>query len=185
MDAVLPMELRSILFTEIGCMRCLRRQLVVAVSKGISILLPISLSLLACADGKEGPFLTAQLCVRNEDGLMQLVAELKAVAAAKGMMFVDNSADTQRDLEVVGYADRYRTDGDPVFNVAVKRRDGPGVGATNLGLPSYQIALGFTEGINRVEAEKFTNEVISTLEKYWFVEKLPAGVGATPNSTCK
>ena len=116
---------------------------------------------------------------------MQLVAELKAVAAAKGMMFVDNSADTQRDLEVVGYADRYRTDGDPVFNVAVKRRDGPGVGATNLGLPSYQIALGFTEGINRVEAEKFTNEVISTLEKYWFVEKLPAGVGATPNSTCK
>ena len=166
-------------------MHDLGHRVAVAISRGISVLIAISLSLLACTDGKEGPFLTAQLCVHDENGLAQLASELKAVAATKGMTFVDSSTDTQRDLEVIGYADRNRADGSPVFNVAVKRRDGLGIGATNLGLPGYQIALGFTEGASRAETDEFTNEVISALERSWFVERLPAGVGATPSSACR
>jgi hypothetical protein len=102
----------------------------------------ISLMLWACTGGKEGPFLIVQLCVQNKGGVAQLINELKAVAESRKMTFADNRAATLRDLENVGYAGRERADGSPVINVDVERDDGLGVGALNVGLPGYQVALG-------------------------------------------
>lgn len=149
------------------------------------VLTILSLSLMACTDGQERPFLTAQICVQDKAGMTKLVDELKTVATAKSMTFADNSADTQRDLKTVGYAGRERADGSPVLNVATERDDGLGVGATNVGLPGYQVALGFTEGADKAETERFTNDVIANLEKHWVVERLPAGIGALPKPDCR
>jgi len=138
-----------------------------------------------CTDGREGPFLTAQLCVQDKAGMAQLIDELRAVAVARGMRFADNSADTERDLGTVGYAGRERADGSPVLNVAVEREDGMGVGAVNVGLPGYQVALGFTEGSDRLETQRFADAIIRELEKYWQIERLPPGSGVLPKPGCR
>jgi hypothetical protein len=90
------------------------------------------------------------------------------------------SADTARDLPKTGYAGRERSDGSPVINVGVLRKDGLFVGGGNLGLPGYQVQLGFTKGADDAESRSFAKEVISRLEKRWGVEVLPAGVRCDP-----
>ena len=154
-------------------------------SRTVFALAALSLMLSGCTDGKEGPFLTAQLCVQDKAGIVQLIDELKAVAISRGMRFVDNSADTERDLGTVGYAGRERADGSPTINVAVERGDGMGVGAVNVGLPGYQVALGFTEGSDGLETQRFADEVIAKLEKQWQLERLPTGSAALPKPGCR
>ncbi len=139
----------------------------------------------ACSDGREGPFLTAQLCVQNRAGMQVLVDDLKVIAKARGMSFKDNSDATKRDLETVGYAARERSDGSPVLNVAVGDGDGLSVGATNLGLPGYQVALGFSEGSDATKTSRFAEEVLAQIGKRWSVERLPQGVGALPQAGCR
>lgn len=117
--------------------------------------------------------------------MAQLIDELKAVAASTEMKFIDNSEATKRDLTTVGYVGRDRTDGSPVINVAVKRGDGLSVGAVNVGLPGYQVALGFTESSDRLETQRFVSAIIKRLEKHWEVEKLPTGTGALPQPGCR
>ena len=144
----------------------------------------LSLMLWGCGDsGSEGPFLTAQLCVRDEAGMTKLIDELRAAATAREMRFFDYSADTERSLANVGHP--AREDGSPFVYVGVDGGDRLGVRATNAGLPGYQVALGFTEGRDRLEAQRFTDEVIEGLERHWQIERLPAGTGALPQPGCR
>ncbi len=152
---------------------------ITGASRRMLVHLIFLLSLMACTDGK-APFLTAQVWLHDKAGLVQLVDELKAVAKEKNMMFIDNTATTLRDLAVIGEAGSVPSDGTPLLNVRVGRKDGMSVGVTNLGLPGYQFMLGFLEGGDRAETERFTNDVIAKLEKNWVVERLPAGVGVLP-----
>lgn len=157
----------------------------IGTSRMMIVLTIVAVSLIGCMDGRERPFLMAQVCVRDKAGMVELVDALKAIAAEKRLRFADNTAAAQRDLKTVGYADRDRADGSPALNVAVERHDGLGVGATNLGLPGYQVALGFTEGTDKGETERFTNDVIATIEKHWVVERLPAETRALPKPGCR
>ena len=150
----------------------------------VSAIAALALMLCDCEQGKR-PFLMVQMCVQNNAGAAQLVGELKAVADSKGMEFTDNSAETKRGLEAIGHPDRQRADGSPVINVGVLREDGMGIGAGNLGLPGYQVALGFSEGSDKLEARRFADEVIKRLEQHWRVETVPAGSGAMPKPDCK
>jgi hypothetical protein len=140
--------------------------------------------LCGCAQGTR-PFLIVQVCVQNKDGIAQLIGELMSVAESRKMKFVDNSAVTRRDLANVGYASRERADGSPVINIDVERDDGMGVGALNVGLPGYQVALGFSEGSDKLEARRFADEVIKRLEQHWRVETVPPGSGAMPKPDCR
>jgi hypothetical protein len=98
------------------------------------------------------------------------------------MRFFDYSADTERSIENVGHP--RRDDGTPVVYVGVDGGDGLGVRATNVGLPGYQIALGFTEGRDRVETQSFVDEVINEVQAHWRVQRLPAASGALPWPEC-
>jgi hypothetical protein len=149
-----------------------------------SALAVASLLLCGCTQGKR-PFEIVQMCVQNTEGVNQLRDELKAIAATKEMKFIDNSAGTKRDLQNVGYPGRERADGSPVINMAVLREDGMGVGAGNLGLPGYQVALGFSEGSNPSEARRFAGDVIKQLEGHWHVDTVPSGSGAMPKPGCR
>jgi len=125
------------------------------------------------------------MCVQNNAGVALLVEELKAVADSKNMKFTDNGEETKRGLEVIGHPDRQRADGSPLINVGVLREDGMGLGAGNLGLPGYQVALGFSEGSDKSQARHFADDVIKLLEQNWHVETVPPGSGAKASPDCK
>ena len=148
-------------------------------SVGIAILL-----LLGCAPGKH-PFLMVQMCLSNERGVTDFFDEMKSIADANNMEFLDNSGDTSRELKAVGYVGRERDGGSPAINFGVERKDGQGASAGNLGLPGYQVALGFSEGSNPAEAHAFANMVVSRLEKHWQVHVVPRGTGAKPMPGCE
>jgi hypothetical protein len=66
------------------------------------------------------------------------------------------------------------------------RRDGVGLTVTNLGLPGYQVAVGFSEGSNSVDAHRLAQMVKSKLAEHWHVEDVPnpATSGAFPIANC-
>lgn len=152
------------------------------VRAAIAVVTPL-LFLLGCAQGSR-PFLIVQLCVHDRAGVSQLVGDLKELATSEHMEFFDNSANTARDLKNTGYRGRERSDGSPVVNVGVLRKDGLGVGGGNLGLPGYQVALGFSKGSNDAESRRFANEVVRRLQRRWRVEIVPSGSTAKPLAGC-
>ncbi|HEX5420686.1 MAG TPA: hypothetical protein VFY39_11865 [Gammaproteobacteria bacterium] len=97
----------------------------------------------------------------------------------------DASKHTESDLKGMDYAGKERTDGSPVVDIDLGRRDGMGVGAGNLGLPGYQVALGFSKGRDEAEARVFASNVIAVLEKHWAVHRVPNGQGAMPMEGCQ
>ena len=125
------------------------------------------------------------MCLSNEQGALQFVDEMKSIAAAENFDFVDNSRNTERELKVVDYAGTERTEGSRVINVGVLRKDGLGLGAGNLGLPGYQVAIGFSEGSNAAEAHDFADRVLARLRQRWQIEAVPSGSGAKPMLGCK
>lgn len=140
--------------------------------------------LLGCTPGKR-PFLMVQMCLANDQGVSDFIDELRAIATVEKMDFLDNSANTKRELDAVGYAGDERTRGSPVINIGVQRSDGLGIGAGNLGLPGYQVALGFSAGSSTTEAQAFANRVVSQLEQRWRISFVPAGSGAKPMAGCR
>jgi hypothetical protein len=69
------------------------------------------------------------------------------------MTFVDGSAQTKKDLKVVGAP--HQTG--PGINIGFDRQDGVGLMAGDLGPPDYQVAVGFSEGSNPSGAHQFAD----------------------------
>lgn len=105
---------------------------------------------------------------------------MKLIAQLEHMNFLDHSAETKRDLKVIGALPEQTL----VINMGVDREDGVGLGAGNLGLPGYQVVVGFSEGSNPPEAHTFADKVVSRLKTRWNVETVPAGKGALPLKMC-
>jgi hypothetical protein len=151
----------------------------------ICTLVAVSLLLTGCAPGKR-PFLMVQMCLSNEQGVEEFIDELRSIAAADKLEFIDNSSNAERGLNETGYVGNERTGGSRVMDIRVVRRDGMGIGATNVGLPGYQVAMGFAEGgSTAVEAQDFAKRVLSRLKKRWSVELVPTGAGAGPMAACR
>jgi len=150
----------------------------------VIIVAALSLSLAGCGRTKNA-FTTVQFCVHDRAGAAELVADLKDIASAKHMEFFDSSTATANDLAKSGYRGRERADGSPVINVGVLRNDGLFVGGGNLGLPGYQVQLGFTEGSDRAQSNRFAEEVVARLRQRWPVRVLPPGAAAAPMADCR
>jgi hypothetical protein len=114
-----------------------------------------------------------------------LVIDLKGIAGSNHMEFSDSSAATAKDLAEIGYRGRERSDGSPVINIGVLRKDGLFVGGGNLGLPGYQVQLGFTGGPDDAESNRFAEEVVARLRQRWRVRVLPPGSPARPMPDCR
>lgn len=139
-------------------------------------------SLYGCGSGKR-PFLIAQVCLRNAEDLSAFISEMQMIAQSEGKQLVDNSTTTQKELNASGHpVEGARTR--PVINMGIQRGDGVGLTVGNLGLPGYQIAVGFSEGSNRHDAHRFADEVIKRLGQRWRVESVPAGTGAKGMENC-
>lgn len=137
-----------------------------------------------CTSGKH-PFLMVEMCLSNAQGARVLTDELRSIASAEKLDFIDRSSETERELKTVGYTGKERTANSRVINIGVLRRDGMGLGAGNLGLPGYQVAIGFSEGSNSIEAHQFADRVLKRLGQHWRIDTVPAGTGAKPMVDCK
>ncbi|HFK2946193.1 MULTISPECIES: hypothetical protein [Stenotrophomonas] len=128
----------------------------------------------ACAIGKR-PFKMIQFCVHDQEGLDLFKQTLSAIAKDERMQFFDGSAELDRQLA------RSKVDVKrPVVYVGVKREDGSGLEAGNLGLDRFEIAIGFSEGRTPAEAQSFSVRVERTLAERWNVLAIPPDKGATP-----
>jgi hypothetical protein len=58
------------------------------------------------------------------------------------------------------------------------------LGIGSLGLPKYQLALGFSAGSRPVEAHRFADTVMGQVKAHWHVENVPEGRGALTIPDC-
>jgi hypothetical protein len=176
-------ESRIMASTSSSYQRRTRSGLAQRLLRSVVIACPLLL-LLGCSQGRP-PFLILQTCLINAEGVSQFKQEMKSIATEEHMEYVDGSENTKRSLDAIGYAGRERQDGSPVIHVGVDGPDGIGFSATNVSLPGYQVALGFSEGSNSSQAHRFADVVTKRLEQRWQVEVLPAGAAAVPKPGCR
>lgn len=55
-----------------------------------------------CGEGRPS-FLQGQMCVHDKNGMGLFVDELKTIAAARKMRFIDSSEKTRHELDAAGY----------------------------------------------------------------------------------
>ncbi|HXH53437.1 MAG TPA: hypothetical protein VNH53_08430 [Sphingomicrobium sp.] len=139
--------------------------------------------LMGC-QSRGGPPMQIQLCLSLREGdANELKRVFQEIARAEKMDYFDGSAETQRQLEQIDESFDIRKSF-PLINIAVRRRDGLGVGGGNAGLPADQVAFGFTSGRDRKETKQFAERVIYRLARTWEVERIPEGQGAFPLDRC-
>jgi len=108
---------------------------------------------------------------------------MQVIAQSKGKQLIDRSADTQKELNDIGHpGEGARTR--PVINMGILLGDGVGVTAGNLGMPGYQVAVGFSESSKPANAHRFADAVVKRLAERWRVEPVPAGTGAKGMENC-
>jgi hypothetical protein len=145
-----------------------------------AVVVTLTIALYGCPQGKRG-FLVVQLCLNDEKNLVQFTQTLKSVAQSEGMTFIDSSTRTGQNLKTIGAEIDPSA---PVINMGIEGKDGIGVTAGNMGLPNYQVALGFSEGADPPKAHRFADLVVKALDERWHVEIVPGGRGALPLTTC-
>ena len=149
-------------------------------------LLPFLSGMIVVCQGCAGPqeaFQNVQLCIADERGVLELKRIMRAVAQSKNLEFIDNSARQGENLKAMGADKALGRDASRAIDVHIEGENGMGVTAGNLGLPEYQVALGFTEGTNPSMARVLSNELIKALSQRWHVEVVPLGKGAMPMKT--
>lgn len=135
-------------------------------------------ALAGCTDKR--PFLIVQLCFKDDRELVNFVRLLESIAYSDRMEYIDNSAPAERDLAALNAPGRLA----PVIDMGVHDEFGVGLGVANLGLPKYQVAVGFSEGSKPVEARRFADTVVGQFRARWHVETVPEGRGALPITNC-
>ena len=158
-----------------------------AISRYLKLLFGVS-AMSLCAFKCSGPqreFLAVQVCLVDERGEAEFVKAMREVARLEGLRFLDNSADTESYLRDVRDRGLVKLEHVPTINVGIEGENGLGVTAGNLGLPSNQVALGFTAGSDAAKARRLSNRLVGALSQRWRVEKVPAGKGAFPMESCK
>lgn len=121
-----------------------------------------------------------QLCLGDQRALSEFTNVMRSIAKSEHMDFVDGSAQAKHDLEATN---ALRQVG-PIIHMGLEREDGMGLVAGNIGLPGYQVALGFSSGSSQSSAHTFAAKVVSELKKRWHVESVPVGRGALPLNGC-
>jgi hypothetical protein len=125
-----------------------------------------------------------QLCVKDDQGVTEFMNMMRSIAASEHMTFVDGGAQTQRDLKDIGAKfEKLDTPGS-VINIGIDRGERTFVMGGNLGLPTYQVVLGFSGEEDREEVLRLADVVAKRLGTVWQVQTVPAGKGALPMKTC-
>lgn len=148
-----------------------------------AIILAISASALAgCSEGKP-PFRMVQFCLTGPQEIPAFTSFMNEIAQEKRMEFFDRSGQTQDELRSLASTNKSVPVNDRAVNIGATRESDFSFGASNLGLPARQIAIGFN-GDNLEAGQAFANEVVKKLSTRWRVHEVPEGRGALPLSRC-
>lgn len=140
-------------------------------------------ALIGCARAQEA-FLTVQMCVDDQRGVADLKNVMRTVAQSEGLQFIDNSPQHGADLKNIGGDKALGRDSAYSIDFHIEGESGLGATATNLGLPPYQVGLGFTEGNDPAKARKLANELNRALSQRWDVQKVTLAKGILPMENC-
>jgi hypothetical protein len=136
------------------------------------------ISLQGCGQAPQDTFLQIQTCVIDQHGIAQFKQIMQASAQDENLQFIDGSAETGRDLKMIGADNTIRHDPALSVNVGINDRNGRNyVLGGNLGLPAYQVALGFGAGPDPVKARRLSERIVQALSKHWHVDHIPLGQG--------
>lgn len=143
----------------------------------------VALCAFKCSRPQEA-FLTVQVCLVDERGANQFLKVMREVASSEGLKFVDDSSDTEGWLRSVRDNGLVKINHVPTINAGIEGDGGLGVTAGNLGLPSNQVALGFTAGSDAAKARRLSDRLVTALSKRWRVQRVPQRKGVFPMSGC-
>ena len=151
--------------------------------KSLGATASLALILQGCAEMQES-FLTVQTCLFDDTGVLQFKDVMRSISKLEGLKYVDNSAQQGASLKTMGADKLLKHDAASAIDVHLEGDRGLGVTAGNLGLPPYQVALGFTEGADAAKAHRLSDRLVKALAQLWHVETVPQGKGALPMKTC-
>lgn len=136
-----------------------------------------------CSRAQE-EFLAVQMCLVDESGVTQLKNIMRNVAQLESLQFIDNSAETGRALKNIGAEGAAAHSAAFAIDVHIEGEHGLGVTAGNLGLPAYQVALGFTAGRDAAKAQRLADHLVHALSQRWHVQTVPRGQGSFAMGSC-
>ncbi len=139
--------------------------------------------LASCSQGQR-PFLIAQVCLQSPADVDLFLAELQHLSISEKLESVDASKSTAQKLAVMGAGDLVKDRAGKVVDVLLRRKDGVGVAATNVGLPGYQVAIGFSAGADDRAASLFAERIIGVIGERWRVEAASGEAGAKGLANC-
>ncbi|MHA6316624.1 hypothetical protein ACXYN8_03055 [Altererythrobacter sp. CAU 1778] len=150
------------------------------------LLLPIFIAAVAlngCSRAQQA-FEAVQMCVDDQDGVADLKNIMSAVAQSEGLQFIDNSAQQGAELKSVGADKALGRDAAYAIDLYIEGENGLGATAGNLGLPPYQVGVGFTEGDDPIKARKLANNLIRALSKRWDLQRVAKNKGILSSHSC-
>jgi hypothetical protein len=110
---------------------------------------------------------------------------MRQVAKSNGMEFADTSSRSQEGLSKIDRTQARIEARRRAVNIGTLGGRSFGFGAGNLGLPGYQVAIGFTAGADPKAAHMFAAETVNLLRKTWQVETQSGETGAHGIAHCK
>jgi hypothetical protein len=110
---------------------------------------------------------------------------LQEAAKDSGLGFIDYSKNRPDELKAVGAPMDYLNKESDYFEVWGDGGSGAGFSASNLGLSSFEVSIGFGGGgEEQLEAKALARKVVSELSKHWTVSLVPPDRGALPTGRC-
>lgn len=147
----------------------------------------LSIGMLFCLQGcnrQQDTFLQMQMCVIDQAGVAQFKSMMRTVAKSENATFIDGSAETAQTLKNIGADKSLKHDLGQHINVGIEVDGTIIVMGGNLGLPAFQVALGFGAGSDAIKAHRLSGRLIKAFSQRWHVETVPVGQGVQPMKTC-
>jgi hypothetical protein len=140
-------------------------------------------AVVGCSEGKR-PFVLGSVCLRDAQGLAEFRDVLQSIAVSEHSEFIDTSRRANEELKAIGKS--RSPSGAPAVNMGIELKGGGVMMASNLGLPGYQVGVGFSEGSNARKAHEFAARALAKIQAKWdvaFVQD-PAKSGIRPSADC-
>jgi hypothetical protein len=124
-----------------------------------------------------------QFCLAGNSDVIELKREVNAIARSERLKFIDGSEEAQRGLEATGAPADTRQE--PVIHMGAEASDGLGLTVSSMGLPRFQVVVGFAEGADSLKSRAFADRVVKRLSQRWHITTVPADTGAGPLKNCE
>ena len=150
------------------------------LSTKLFLVAAISLCSWGCGSG-ERPFLQVQFCLTDTGGPAVLKQVMQDIARDEGMEFTDRGAEAEAELRSIDTQNPEIVSSFPLIMLSARRGD-VGFSASNAGLGTHQVGMGFSR--NNAEARAFANRAIQRQKQKWNLVRVPDDHGAFPLKNC-